>query len=429
MVLTNRSHIETLSSSFGPLEFYLLRKLGVETPRASRKSSKRRLSATKRIRNDTMEGTLCSQEGCRTCDFLPFTCKFCKKDYCLEHRSKFKHSCREGSDPMSTLEPANSASASASASAGPTGMSYSDRIAEVTSRHNGGAADGGLAEYGSQRAHHNVAASTLGDGEKTDERFASKLSGVEAKARAGEADGNTRKQNIGDKTRQMLLKKKAVGNTSIAVEDRFTVAVSFRATGQVQYVYFNRSTSLGEAMSSLGEAFTRAAYGTAARPDGMSLSVLSDVDADADVDSGSGSGDGYQGWDLRAPLSTLVPEFTELQVGPVRTTVVVARQSALEQDLLLRQALQGSPAKPSPVGSSSSASGSEPSVSMPLDRDYRKGDGVVYTGQDGTSFTAIVTGVHFDDPPDTVCYYVSCPHTHAHTHIPPTLSHHPYTLP
>jgi hypothetical protein len=203
----------------------------------------------------------------------------------------------------------------------------------------------------------------------------------------------------------MLLKKKAVGNTSIAVEDRFTVAVSFRATGQVQYVYFSRSTSLGEAMSSLGEAFTRAAYGTAARPEGMSLSVVSDADADADVDSGSGGG--YQGWDLRAPLSMLVPEFAELQVEPVRTTVVVARQSALEQDLLLRQALQGSPAKPSPEGSSSSASASasdsEPSVSAPLDRDYKKGDGVVYTGQDGTSFTAIVTGVHFDDPPDT--YY------------------------
>ena len=122
----------------------------------------------------------------------------------------------------------------------------------------------------------------------------------------------------------------------------------------------------------------------------------------------------------------LVPEFAELQVEPVRTTVVVARQSALEQDLLLRQALQGSPAKPSPEGSSSSASASasdsEPSVSAPLDRDYKKGDGVVYTGQDGTSFTAIVTGVHFDDPPDTVC-------THTHTQIPPTLFQHPYTLP
>ena len=365
-----------------------------------------------------MKGTLCSQEGCRACDFLPFTCKFCQEDYCLEHRSKFKHSCREGSDPMSVPGPAPSVSASASAS---TGMSYSDRIAEVTSRHDGGDADGGLAEYGSQRAHHNVAASALGDDEKTDERFASKLSSVEAKTRAGEASGNTRKQNIGDKTRQMLLKKKAVGNPSIAVEDRFTVAISFPATGQVQYVYFNRSTSLGEGMSSLGEAFTRAAYGTAARPEGMSLSVLSDTDS-------GGGGGRYQGWDLRAPLSMLVPEFAELQVGPVRTTEVVASQSALEQDLLLREALQGSPAKPPPAGSSSGASvstsvgTSEPSVSAPLDRDYRKGDGVLYTGQDGNSFTAIVTGVHFDDPPDTVCLNVSCPHTHAHS---PTLLERP----
>jgi len=38
-------------------------------------------------------GKHCSDPTCRQNDFLPFTCKFCTKIYCLDHRSTSCHDC------------------------------------------------------------------------------------------------------------------------------------------------------------------------------------------------------------------------------------------------------------------------------------------------------------------------------------------------
>ena len=35
-------------------------------------------------------GKVCSFAGCGTRDFLPFSCSFCERVYCLEHKS---HGC------------------------------------------------------------------------------------------------------------------------------------------------------------------------------------------------------------------------------------------------------------------------------------------------------------------------------------------------
>jgi len=39
-------------------------------------------------------GKHCHDETCKQKDFLPFTCKFCEKIYCLDHRDPTSHSCQ-----------------------------------------------------------------------------------------------------------------------------------------------------------------------------------------------------------------------------------------------------------------------------------------------------------------------------------------------
>lgn len=43
-------------------------------------------------------GKRCEYEHCRTIDFLPFFCKYCKHTYCLEHRTISGHECQKYSD-------------------------------------------------------------------------------------------------------------------------------------------------------------------------------------------------------------------------------------------------------------------------------------------------------------------------------------------
>ena len=38
-------------------------------------------------------GKHCFESTCRQKDFLPFECKFCKKDFCLDHRETSAHAC------------------------------------------------------------------------------------------------------------------------------------------------------------------------------------------------------------------------------------------------------------------------------------------------------------------------------------------------
>lgn len=41
---------------------------------------------------------------CRQKDFLPFTCKFCKKPFCLQHRTIASHECEEASKVTARYE-------------------------------------------------------------------------------------------------------------------------------------------------------------------------------------------------------------------------------------------------------------------------------------------------------------------------------------
>mmetsp|Transcript_33201 Transcript_33201/g.30136 ORF Transcript_33201/g.30136 Transcript_33201/m.30136 type:complete len:81 (+) Transcript_33201:70-312(+) len=38
-------------------------------------------------------GKHCTEMTCRQKDFLPFTCKFCLKIFCLDHRDPTSHEC------------------------------------------------------------------------------------------------------------------------------------------------------------------------------------------------------------------------------------------------------------------------------------------------------------------------------------------------
>ncbi|MCG3218905.1 MAG: AN1-type zinc finger domain-containing protein [Candidatus Heimdallarchaeota archaeon] len=35
----------------------------------------------------------CSYEGCEIYEVLPFTCEYCKKEFCMKHRFPENHDC------------------------------------------------------------------------------------------------------------------------------------------------------------------------------------------------------------------------------------------------------------------------------------------------------------------------------------------------
>lgn len=43
-------------------------------------------------------GKLCEYQRCYCNDFLPFFCRYCKKNYCLEHSSPIYHECKNTKD-------------------------------------------------------------------------------------------------------------------------------------------------------------------------------------------------------------------------------------------------------------------------------------------------------------------------------------------
>ena len=330
------------------------------------------------IWSSSMEGTQCQEKGCKTCDLLPFTCRYCQKQYCLSHRSKFNHQCRD--EDGNRVVPA---SAPAPEQA-PTSQTFQDKMEGIHARHD----DSGLNEMGSTKLHHNVAGSALSDADRTDEAFSQKLAGIEQRRDYASARGDARKTSISEKTRFLLIKQKAEGNSAVNVQDRFFLAVNFEATGQMKHVFFKRSSALGEVLESWCKAFPKLAFGQPLRPDGMSLVLV-----------------GGETWDRSSPLADFVQEFSDVTVASKSTAEVVAMQAAHEKasSNLLEQSMAPSSSSCAPGSSmpTSSSSGLPPSPT--LQRDFVKGEGVIYTGQDGNSFKAVITGVHLDDPPDT--YY------------------------
>lgn len=261
-----------------------------------------------------MEGQPCSEPGCTCNDFLPFECTLCQQVYCLEHRSRFVHTC-SGVKTEAKVAPTSSSH-----------PSVKDMMRSVEHRFDN-------EEKVQAKQHHNVKTS-MNNVHPTDQKFARKLNSLNNTA---ETAASNKQRKISMKAREMMIKTKATGNSSIAGNDRHYIAVHFTnslevlhtdVNHQVAYMFFSGSKPIGEVLQYLWLNFHNAVertdefqqnaeFGRLHR-DNISLVMTTPDTPD------------WQHWDRNAALRDCLANFEDVAVFAVATDDILMSQHAEE---------------------------------------------------------------------------------------------------
>lgn len=262
-----------------------------------------------------MEGHLCSESGCSCSDFLPFECSLCGNMYCLEHRSRFSHTCAglpveyEKKTAAATLQP-----------------SVKDMMSSVENRFSSQATSGG-------KQHIQVKTST----KDTLPAINNKSSGkITALGRVAENSASSRERKISMKAKEMLIKSKATGNDSIAGKDRLYLSVHFTDSldpssadtdHKVAYFFFSQHRPLGEIMQQIWQKHQSTVEQSASFINNVSLHSLprenlSLVLVTADTPQ-------WQVWDRNTPIKDCLSNYEDVAVFTVPTQDVLANQDEI----------------------------------------------------------------------------------------------------
>lgn len=302
-----------------------------------------------------MEGSACSFTGCRTRDFLPFVCDLCKKTFCIEHRSRFAHNCHSSNAARSRPSPTSYSKTS-------------DIFAGVESRFDNN-------PQGSTRTHLGVKSSAVPAADTRTVASSKKISKLDSIAQSAQ---NSKDKNIAGKTKQILFKKRAEGNDSIAPEDRFYVEALFDLTRESRYLYFSVHATIGEVLRDIARSHTILSFGQPVTPEGSSLAFFSDDPSVAALTQ-------WQQWDRNVPLSQTVPAFSSLHIISVPTSEVLEAQSHHHSSAR------------HPSSETKEGEGSVPAPSPATAREYVKGDRIVHTSSNGVRSHGTIVAVHRDD--------------------------------
>lgn len=264
-----------------------------------------------------MEGTQCSQSGCNCHDFLPFECLLCEEVYCLEHRSRFNHSCvlfdsnpnKEEAEDVPTPE---------------EGFSVKSMFAAVANRFMT------TEPASSPKEHHRVQSSSVPANQKTSAKFNNKVNGLDNVAK----NANSLKQkSIGDKTRQILIKSKALGNSEVAGADRLYLIVHFVTSPNAKvgnsassdsgasYFYFNRNLTIAEMINALRKQYPQlvhSVYPSNVNKDTLTLAIINEDSPD------------WKSWNRNSVLKDTFLNFEEITLFPHDLNEVVSNQSKLQ---------------------------------------------------------------------------------------------------
>ena len=297
-----------------------------------------------------MEGCSCDFTGCRTRDFLPFVCDLCKQRFCIDHRSRFTHNCISEPHAATPMQPSSSARAS-------------EMFQNVENRFTD-------APQGSQRTHFGLKTSAV----PTDTKSAVASARISKLDSIAKSAHTTKDKNIANKTKHILFKNKATGNSNIAYEERFYLEVLFDITQESRYLFFSYYATLGEVIRDIGKVHTTLAYGQPTIPEGCTLALCSEERPH------------WQAWDRSAVLSTCLAPFSTVRV------ISVSMECALEAQNQLAEASGHASNQISPSG------GDPPTPQEP----FRKGDRILHTASNGVQSRGVVVAVHRDD---TELYY------------------------
>eukprot|EP01041_Mallomonas_annulata_P002684 gene2683-5280_t len=201
-----------------------------------------------------------------------------------------------------------------------------------------------------------------------------------------------KEKNISKKTKQMLMKTKAVGNPNIPIDDRFYINIYFTLSKHKIPMYFTSYAIIGEVLEHLARNSTQLAFVTATRPEHASLCFQKDSKP-------------WKEWNRRKTISEEMEDFDDVEVITMSTFEITENQMKLEQKLNIEDS--SSTQNESSTSTSVEINNNESSTT-PSDNDnndsnvnitYKKGDRVMYIPSTGESEEAIVMAIHLDDVP------------------------------
>lgn len=260
------------------------------------------------------EGRVCSVERCNCVDFLPFECSLCGEVYCLDHRSRFSHACSGVNLPAPVVPVSQS-----------SGPSVKDIMKGVETRFDG-------VKNGNHKEHYNIKSST-DTLPPIDEKFTKKLHTLDHIA---EHSKNQKQRKISLKAREMLIKKNATGNSSIAGADRHFMCVHFAASmveaeedpqHKMECLFFSSTKPLGEVLQQIWQKYQTTLMNTTMVKEDASLCGVSVEDLTivlTTMDTPE-----WRQWDRNWLLQDCLANYEDVAVSVVRMEEVVANQAAL----------------------------------------------------------------------------------------------------
>lgn len=324
-----------------------------------------------------MDGTKCDHENCNVHDFLPFKCDKCDGSFCLSHRSWSEHSCRGLLEETNR----NNKDITENESGNIWTQSYQTIVGSIFGRHDG-------TDSSKPKEHFPIASSKLPLDETT-EKAEVKMSRLDS---ISKSSSSTKERNISIKTKQMLMKSKAIGNENICIDDRFYINIHFITTDKKIPMYFSKTSIVGEVLEYIAKQATLLAFGCPSRPVNLSLCFQHSTKS-------------WSEWDRKLRLDESVVDCDDVEVIIISTGEVMKQQAEYD---VSRQAKtdtsKESASAAEPLAESSNgaqAADVSPLARFTLDPNivYKKGDAVTYVSSAGETASAVVMGVHLDDVP------------------------------
>ena len=322
-----------------------------------------------------MEGVRCEQKGCGQHDFLPFTCSKCNKKYCLGHISPCHHDCIDTPQEAIKNDTANAPTIFQSI------QSYIQGAWQNFDKPSPGSDD-------SVKSHYNIRSSKP----PTDATNADTEKKLQKLEKVANESSSEKQKSISMKTKQILLKRHAIGNQNLEESDRYYVNVNFVASDQTVPMFFSYLSTIGDVLEYLTRQEPQRAFAAPFRPDHLSLCFQTPQKP-------------WNTIDRKELLRECVEPFATVEILFEDIERVMEVQGTFDRRReQLRQDNAGSVDGVLKFESQVDGGGgdvSEGAMDAPCDPNhvYRKGDEVVYVASSGDTEPAVVTGVHLDDVP------------------------------
>ena len=203
-----------------------------------------------------MESPQC--KSCHAQEFLPLQCKGCSEVFCDKHFKQEDHSCSA---------PALVQDVKAEGPVGEKDANMAHIFGAVERRHD----ELFSGTEGNSKVHVNVMSSEGAKklNQESDITAIKALSKLENVA----ANGSRKQQALANKTKDLLLKGKAMGSSSIDVEDRvYLVATFSEAENERKCIFFNAKTAtVGDMCEYVAKSLSMPSFKKVMRPKGAAL--------------------------------------------------------------------------------------------------------------------------------------------------------------